>query len=475
MSNSMDKPTFALFFGNRGFFPGALIAAAREEMESTLKTLGHKTISLDPTITRFGAVETAAEGRAYANFLKDHAGKYAGVIVCLPNFGDENGATAALKDAGTPILIQAYPDELDKMGPAFRRDAFCGKLSIMDVFHQNLIPFTALKPHVAAPSSPAFVNNVDYFARVCRVAAGLKSLVVGAVGARTTAFKTVRIDEIALQQHGITVETFDLSDIFARVHAVSKTDAAYVKKAETLNGYANFSCVPTEAFDTLAQLGVTLDNLTEEYGLDALALRCWIEMQEQLGISPCVVASELNNRNTPASCEVDIGAAIAMRAASLASGKPAACLDWNNNYEENQDKCILFHCGPVPDEMMAEKGTVTDHAILMNAVGPGKGFGCNTGRLKPGPFTFTSMTTDSGILKFYVGEGEFTTDPLPDDFFGCAGVAYIPKLQDVLLHVGHGGHRHHVSVTSGHVAAPLREALEYYLGFEVYTPQGENG
>jgi L-fucose isomerase-like protein len=88
-----------------------------------------------------------------------------------------------------------------------------------------------------------------------------------------------------------------------------------------------------------------------------------------------------------------------------------------------------------------------------------------------GPFTFTSMLTDSGNLRFYVGEGEFTSDPIPDDFFGCAGVAEIPNLQDVLLHVGYEGHRHHVSVTPGHWAAPLGEALDYYLGFEVSYPQ----
>ena len=61
---------------------------------------------------------------------------------------------------------------------------------------------------------------------------------------------------------------------------------------------------------------------------------------------------------------------------------------------------------------------------------------------------------------------------MPKDFFGCAGVAEIPKLQDVMLHVGYEGHRHHTSITAGHVMAPLKEALERYLGFEVSTPQG---
>ena len=160
------KTTFALFFGNRGFFPASHQAHARKEMTEALKKLGHDTIALETRATRYGAVETAKEGARYASFLRQNEGKFGGVILCLPNFGDETGAVAALKDSDVPILVQAYPDELDKMGPALRRDAFCGKFSVMDVFNQYGLPFTALTPHVAHPTSKAFGENVDYFDRL---------------------------------------------------------------------------------------------------------------------------------------------------------------------------------------------------------------------------------------------------------------------------------------------------------------------
>lgn len=180
----MKKSTFALFFGNRGFFPASLQASARKEISQRLKRLGHEVIMLDAGATRNGAVETPAEGEVYANFLKRNTGKYDGVIVCLPNFGDETGAVAALNEAGVPILIQAYPDELDKLDPARRRDAFCGKFSIMDVFYQYGLKFTALKPHVVHPSSSKFASNVDHFDRLCRVVKSMRKMTVGAVGAR---------------------------------------------------------------------------------------------------------------------------------------------------------------------------------------------------------------------------------------------------------------------------------------------------
>ncbi len=463
------KTTFALFFGNRGFFPADLMDAAREELPRVLKALGHDSLMLDRDATRNGAVETTAEGEVYARFLHENKGKFGGVILCLPNFGDETGGIAALRDCGVPILIHAYPDEMDKMAPARRRDAFCGKFSMMDVFFQYGLKFTAIKPHTVAPSSPRFAENIRYFDGVCRVTNGLRKMVVGAIGARTTAFKTVRIDEVALQRCGITMETLDLSDVFKRMESVAK-DGTYDAKKAALEACGSWSGVPDEAADKLIRLGVTLDDIIDEYRMDAIALRCWVEMQKHLGISPCVLLGELNDRGIPAACEVDAGNAVAMYALSLASYAPATCLDWNNNYGDDDDKCILFHCGPVPPSMMAGEGRVSDHAILANAVGEGRSYGCNQGRIAPTPFTFGSMMTLGGRPRFYLGTGEFTDDPIPADFFGCAGVAHIGGLQDVLLHVGKQGYRHHVSATRGDVVAPVREALTNYLGLEVSVP-----
>ncbi len=465
MSN--QKTTFALFFGNRGFFPASLQASARRELSETLKKLGHKTIALEETATRHGAVETPAEGEIYAEFLRQNRGNFGGVILCLPNFGDETGAIAALKNCGVPILIQAYPDDLDKMAPAVRRDAFCGKFSVMDVFYQSGLKFTALQPHTVHPVSVTFAQNVDYFDRLCRVHGGMKDMVVGAVGARTTAFKTVRIDELALQRHGITMETLDLSHIFARMEALKDGEHDVDSKAQLLKSYTSWEGVPQEAFMKLTKLGVVLDRVVEEYKMDCLAVRCWVEMQQVLGISPCVLLSEMNNRGLATACEVDAGNAVTMRALGLASGQVTTCLDWNNNYGDDPNKCILFHCGPVPQAMMTDKGHVTDHAILANAVGPGCGWGCNCGRIAATDFTFGSMLTEEGRLRFYLGEGKFTADEIPSEFFGCAGVAELPDLQSTLQTVGYLGHRHHVSIAPTRVAAPVQEAFQKYLGYEV--------
>ncbi len=459
--------TFALYLGNRGFFPESLIAAAREEMTARLRGLGFEVLLCDPAATRYGAVETPAEGQVYAEFLARNRGRYQGVILCLPNFGDETGAVAALRDCGVPILIQAYPDELARMDFASRRDAFCGKFSIMDVFLQYGLPFTAFPPHTVAPTSAAFAAQVRDFAAVCRVVAGMKRFNVGAVGARTSAFKTVRFDELTLQKYGITTETFDLAEVIRRVGELDLAAPAGEAKAARLRGYADFSRVPAENFANLVKLGAVLDELIVEHDLQALALRCWLELEKVLHVSPCVLLGELNDRGFPAACELDVGNAVAMRALALASERPAACLDWNNNYGEDADKCILFHCGPVARSLMSATGEVIDHPMFAKALGAGCGFGCHVGRIAPTPFTFASSATTEGKLRFYLGEGEFTADPIPPEFFGCAGVAQIPELQAKLNRLGYAGYRHHVSVSPGKWQPALHEAFTRYLGYEL--------
>jgi L-fucose isomerase-like protein len=461
------KTTFALYFGNRGFFPSSLIRSAREEIVGVLKEMGHETLLLEESATPYGAVETAEQGRTYARFLQANRGRFGGIILSLPNFGDENGAAVALKEAGVPILIQAYPDELDKLGPRSRRDSFCGKLSIMDVFKQFGIPFTILKPHTVHPLSPVFRGNIDEFDRMCRVVQGMKNMVVGSIGARTTPFKTVRVDELALQAKGITVETVDMSDVFARMDKLDASGSLVKDKAAQLRAAANWTSAPEEALLNLSRLGVVLDQLTEEYSLDAMALRCWTELQQRYCVSPCVVTGELADHDIPVACEVDVANAVTMYAIGRASGQPAAILDWNNNYGDDENKCILFHCGNVPKSLMAGQGTISDHLILQSTVGKGRGFGCSIGRIRPMSFTYGGMMTEKGEMNFYLGEGNITEDMFSRDFFGCAGVAEIEHLQDVLYSIGRSGHRHHVSLTPGKVMAPLVEAFRTYLGYHV--------
>ena len=465
MAELNKKLTFALAFCNRGFMPGELIYGARDDMVKAVTDAGYDYIMMDASLTRYGGIETREEGLLYARWLKSHEGEYDGVIFSMPIFADENGAIMALQDAGVPILMQAYPDEIGKMDFAHRRDAYCGKFSVTDVFTQYGVPFTVLKPHVVHPLTPKFRENLDEFAAVCRVVGGMKRFNIGCIGARTTAFKTVRFDELAMQKYGINVESFDLSEVFAKVGAKADDDPVVAAKLDYLKNYTDFSGVPASNLLTLGKLAVVIDEYIAEYRLDALALRCWNEMETYLRVCPCVLLSELNDRGIAASCEIDMCSAVSMRALTLASGRPSAVLDWNNNYGDDENKVILFHCGPVAQSLMTCKGTVTNHKMF-DKTDPGSGWGCNEGRIKPMSFTISNCQTKDGKIVMYASEARFTDEPIEDGFFGCGGVAEVPDLQNKLIKLARGGFKHHTAVTEGRVRDVLKEAFTTYLHYD---------
>ena len=294
----------------------------------------------------------------------------------------------------------------------------------------------------------------------------MKRFNLGCIGARTTAFKTVRFDEVTLQRYGINVESFDLSELVFKVEQKADDDKAVIDKMATLENYTDFSKVPLKNKLTLAKISVVIDEYIEEYHLDAVTLRCWNEMETILRVCPCVLISELNDRGIVCSCEIDLTSAICMRAMALASEKPTACLDWNNNYGDDENKVILFHCGPVAQSLMAGKGTVTEHKMFAKG-DPGSGWGSNEGRIAAFDTTISNCFTENGELKIYASEAKFTGEPIEEAFFGCGGVAEIPNLQDKLIKLAKGGFKHHTTVGVGHMKYVLEEAFSTYLGYTV--------
>jgi len=463
----MKKQTFAVVISIGLFFPPEFSINARREIKEAVEKAGFDTIMLPESETTHGGVNSNADAKKYAKFLEEHKNDYDGVILSLPNFGNEDSAIIALRDCGKPILIQAYPDIIGKLDVKNRRDAFCGKLSIMNQFTQARLPYTVYVPHTIAPDDPKFILQLHEFAATCRVVKGMRRFTVGAFGARTTPWKTVRIDERALESYGITVETIDLSEIIFRAKDMDENSAEYKAKYEMLRNYADWGEIPEEQFKSQAKVSVVFDQLIEEYDLSCVAIRCWPEFQDYLKIAPCTLLSVLNSRGIPAADEVDIGNAIGMYALQLATQNVTATCDWNNNYGDDENKCILFHCGPVPVQMLKEKQKVVDNPLLAMQHGAGNNWGASQARFKASPMTYISAKTDNGRIGFYVGDGEFTDDPIDEASFGNCGVALVPNLQKVLMESGKGGFRHHVSVAFGHATSAIQEAFRY-LGYDIY-------
>ncbi len=465
----MRPCTLGVIVSNRGFFPGHLCQAGRQEVLRILAEEGINAIALDPESTRFGAVETLQDATRCAALLQAHRQEIDGLLVTLPNFGDERGAANAIRLAGlnVPVLVQAFPDQEDKMTVAERRDSFCGKMSLCNNLHQYGIPYTLTAQHTVAPGSESFRQDLRRFVGTCRVVRGLHGARFGMLGARPAAFTTVRYSEKLLEKAGVSVEVLDLSEALGRANRLADSDSAVADKLEAIKSYVSTAGVPAAALLKMARLALVVERWMEENELAATAVQCWTSLEEYFSIVPCTVMSMLSSALKPSACEADVAGAIGMYAMVLASGRPSALVDWNNNYGDDPDKGVIFHCSNLPADFF-QGAAMSFQDIIAGTVGQENTYGTVVGRVKPGPFTYCRVSTDDerGVIRAYLGQGELTDDPL--ETFGGFGVIRIPNFQGLLRHICMNGYEHHVALNRSQVAAAVNEALANYMGWDVY-------
>lgn len=466
--------TLGVIIGNRDFFPDVLVGEARKDIDKLFESAGIKAIMLSPQETKLGGVETYADARKCADLFSKHRSEIDGVLVCLPNFGDEKGVADTLKIAAlnVPVLVQGYPDDLNALGVARRRDAFCGKISVCNNLKQAKIPFSLTSRHVVHPTDASFKADLAKFIAVCRTTKGLRKARFGAVGARPGAFNTVRYSEKILESYGISVTTVDLSEILGKANRIAATDPKIEAKLAAINDYAPSQGVPKDKMIQMARLAIVLDEFVAENDLHSTAIQCWTSLQQNFGCNVCTCMSMMSQALMPSACEVDITGALSMHALSLASQLPSALVDWNNNYGTNrdggdEDKCVLFHCGNWP-KAFAPDTKIANAPILGSTLGVENTWGAMEGRTPAGPLTYARFTTDdtAGVIRGYVGEGTTTDDKL--ETFGHRAVAHVPKLQDLLRYVCENGFEHHVAVNPSLTSAVIAEACGKYLGWEMH-------
>ncbi len=461
------KMTMGVIVGNRGFFPDSLAKTGREEIMRALEKAGMGCVVLNPDQSKHGAVETHDEAKKCAELFRKQRDQIDGVIVTLPNFGDERAVadTLRLADLKVPVLIQASPDAAESMTAAHRRDSFCGKISVCNNLRQYRIPFSLTGMHTVHPEAPQFGRDLAWFGAVCRVVNGLRGLRVGAIGARPAAFNTVRYSEKLLEANGISVETLDLSEVLGRVGRLEDGDAGVQAKLRDIRAYVP-GTAPEAALLKMAKLGLVVDGWMRSADVTITAIQCWTAMEEFLGVMPCTVMSMLSNGLLSSACETDVCGALSMHALTLAAETPSSLLDWNNNYGGDPDKTVVFHCSNLPKHFLQD-ARMHFGEIIGSTVGPANACGTVAGRIKPGPMTYARVSTDDleGRICGYVGGGTFTDDPLST--FGGAGVAHIPQLQQLLRHICENGLEHHVAANLGVVAGAVHEALTRYLGWDV--------
>jgi L-fucose isomerase-like protein len=472
VASEFNRPiTFGVIVGSRAFFNAAVAIAAREQVLAQLSRLGIEALLLPPDQTANGAVQSRPDAERYARFFRQHRDAIDGIVVLLPNFGDEIAIVETLRgaDLGVPVLIQASNDEVDKVDVHSRRDAFCGKLSVTNNLYQYGIPFTDTTSHTVDIDGVEFGADLERFGRICRTVRGLKRARIGAIGARTGAFQTMRFSEKLLQFAGMTVVTVDLSEIIAAAGAIADDSPEVHAKLDEIAAYGRIPAhIKPANIVKQAKWTIAVDRWMAENDCDASSIQCWRSLQDNYGCATCLTMSMMGERLMPSACEVDVMGAVSMYALALASGAPPAILDWNNNYGRESDTCVCTHCGNFPKSFIGTEPEISELDVLGTVIGQDKCFGAIKGKVKAGPMTFFRVSSDDrhGTLKSYVGEGEFTDDPFPMD--GGIAVTRVKRLRPLLGFISQNGFEHHVAMVRGHHAATINEAVSRYLNWPIY-------
>jgi L-fucose isomerase-like protein len=462
---------FGVLISNRSFFPAHLVQSTREKLLKSLRDWGHEVIALSPEDTSMGQTMSYEEAKKCAKLFRDNMDKIDGIIVSLPNFGEETGIADALKwsKCDVPILIQACDDDFDKLQLENRRDAFCGKLSVCNNLYQYGIKYSLTARHTCPVDSEEFKEDVDKFAKVCAVVKAMRTARIAQIGARVMPFRTVRYSEKLLQNAGMTVETVDFSEIFAAAESIA--DEKIIKsKIQEIRDYGNIADgIEDEKILRQANLTIAIENWIEEHDCDASAIQCWDSVESNYGCATCLSMSMMGEKGKPSACETDIMGAVSMLALLRASNVPPIYQDWNNNYKNEKNKCINVHCSNYPVSAFEEVPEIENLDILATTLGTDVSFGALKGRVRPGKMTFLKVSTDdkNGKIKCYLGEGEFTDDPLPT--FGGVAVCKVPRLNELMHYLTRNGFEHHVAVVHASVADVLEEALGNYMGWDVYV------
>jgi L-fucose isomerase-like protein len=465
------RPTLGVIVSNRNFFADSLVAEGRKKVLEKLAQFGVDVVVVDEQTTKLGAVETWSDSQKCAELFKRNQDRIDGILVTLPNFGDEKGVADAIRLSGlsVPVLVHAFPDTTSELTVAGRRDAFCGKFSVTNNLYQYGIKYSLTDRHTVDPDSEEFKNEIQRFVQTCRVVRGMRSARLGAVGARPNAFQTVRYSEKLLQASGINVSTMDLSEVLGKTQKLENSHPRVHAKVDEIKAYAINKGAPEEKLGLMAKLAIVLDDWMDENSIDATAIQCWTSIQQNYGINVCTVMSMMSERLMPSACEVDISGTASMYALSLAAGTPAALVDWNNNYNDEPDKCLYFHCGNWAKSLGSGEIELISAEVLGATLGADNTWGALQVRTSPGPLTYARIDTDDrrGVIHTYVGEGRFTDDPL-STISGSHAVVEVPELQRLLRHICRHGFAHHAAMTKAHVSGVLAEAFENYLGWEVY-------
>jgi hypothetical protein len=382
------------------------------------------------------------------------------VLVLQVTFTDASMVVEAAKAFDLPLSIWSVPEP--RVGGRLRLNSFCGLNLAAHALGLNGREFGWL---YAAPDAPHIRSDLWDLLSGRRLThpvdlseplpATGRSIVEGARLARigrhpdgfdTCAYDTGKLAALA----GVTVDTFELADMFGRAARVSTAEAAAIRAAagEIATG---LDLVDQPQLDRSLRLKAALQSIRAEGGYDALAVRCWPETFTEYGGAVCGPVALMGEARVPCACEADVYGALTTLLLQRVADAPAFLADLVD-IDAADDTAVVWHCGQAPASMadpdFTARATIhTNRKMPLLFEFP----------LKPGRVTFLRISQARGKTFAVIGGGEMLSRPMA--YTGTSGtVRFDGGSANTLSRLMNAALEHHMALAYGDHRNELRAA-----------------
>lgn len=388
---------------------------AKDMRDRTIRSIrencGAELICPDEALTKKGLVSDEQDAKKTIALFKKN--DIDALIIGTMTFGEEL-PNLIIAEAFSNIPIHLFGT---KEGPFTsdgnrRSDSFCGTISTAAGLNRRNIIFDF--SGIFFPEEEEFIEAVTRFINSSAAYKGFMGAKVGTVGPRPAPFETCAVNEVKMiQDFRQKIVPITLLKLYSDIKG-----SGQIKEVEDIAGQIendyDLTKIDKKSLLNMARLEYFLEKYAKDLGLAGLGIQCWTAMQEEIGVSPCLVMGRLTDKGIMCACEVDVHGVLTMAVQYNLSEKKEVphFIDWTIAHQEKENTFFAWHCGNAPISLCREgaRPLVESHSVLGEMLGTDKSGGTAEFELKEGDVTLCRLAETGGGFKMLIAKGRTVSD-----------------------------------------------------------------
>ena len=249
-----------------------------------------------------------------------------------------------------PSLAQLWTDALVLWATTERQDTdrvsactLVGTHAFASLLRQWQHPFEMVSGH---PDDPATLPMLNLALRLTLTNSRLHRAKVGLVGSHAPGFLNMHVDPgMIRQQLGATLHHIGIQEFIDAVRAVDAQEVLRDRRTIDAMGLRCQDDIPAAALDMTSRYSLAIRGMVRQQHLEALAVRCWPELPNVLGVWPYFAFARLADEGITIAMEGDADGALTLLLGRL-MGYGTGYL--SDSLEYDAHSLTLWHQGEAP-------------------------------------------------------------------------------------------------------------------------------